>query len=153
MHVPEGLYDPWRCTDRNEAGTKASNVLRVFGRNRRFVMIQLDGTLLTLTAISDVCTVSQRADKKMTASSSSRESSSSSPAADGIWDPDDYMHSYDSDDYDDATYIQLQSKRVLPRQQAPSMLFETSADRKKSKTSRIRKVSTVAGPDVHKLDS
>lgn len=49
------------------------------------------------------------------------------------------MHSYDSDDYDDATYIQLQSKRVLPRQQAPSMLFETSADRKKSKTSRIRK--------------
>jgi hypothetical protein len=63
------------------------------------------------------------------------------------------MHSYDSDDYDDATYIQLQSKRVLPQQQAPRMLFETSADRRKLKTSRTRKVSTVAGPDVHKLDS
>lgn len=63
------------------------------------------------------------------------------------------MHSYDSDDYDDATYFQLQPKRVLPQQQVMRMLFETSADRKKLRTSRIRKVSTVAGPDVHKLDS
>jgi len=62
------------------------------------------------------------------------------------------MQSYDSDDYDDATYIQLQSKRVLPQQQAPRMLFETSADRRKLKTSRVRKVSTVVGPDVHKLN-
>ncbi|KAA6424385.1 MAG: hypothetical protein FRX49_05597 [Trebouxia sp. A1-2] len=101
MHMPEGLYGLWRCTDRNEAGTMASNVLRVFGRDRR-------------------------------------EPSSSSSAA-AAWDPDDYMHSYDSDDYDDATYFQLQPKRVLPQQQVMRMLFETSADRKKLRTSRIRK--------------
>ncbi len=46
MHMPEGLYGPWRRTDRNEAGTKASNVLRVFDRNRRFAMIQLDASLV-----------------------------------------------------------------------------------------------------------
>ena len=46
MHMPEGLYDPWRYTDRNEAGTKASNVLRVFGRSRRSAIVQLDASLV-----------------------------------------------------------------------------------------------------------
>lgn len=48
MHMPEGLYGLWRCTDRNEAGTMASNVLRVFGRDRRFAIIQLDASLVYL---------------------------------------------------------------------------------------------------------
>lgn len=46
------------------------------------------------------------------------------------WDPDDYMNSYDSDDYDDSTYFELQSKRGSTKQQAQKRLFNTAADRR-----------------------
>lgn len=80
----------------------------------------------------------------MTTASSDEESSSSISSAPELWDPDEYMQSYDSDDYDDATYFQLQSKRVLPQHQAPKKLFETSADRRSRRSKQIRKVPATA---------
>ena len=56
------------------------------------------------------------------------------------WDPDDYMNSYDSDDYDDATYFQLQSRRECIQHTVPQQLFTTSADRRTAAAQGQRKV-------------
>lgn len=50
------------------------------------------------------------------------------------------MQSYDSDDYDDATYCQLQSRTAAAPQQSPKMLFETAADRREKRDRQRRKV-------------
>ena len=60
--------------------------------------------------------------------------------ASGSWDPDEYMQSYDSDDYDDATYFQLHSLRVTAQRQSPRMLFDTAADRQEKQVKQRRKV-------------
>lgn len=68
--------------------------------------------------------------------------------ASASWDPDEYMQSYDSDDYDDATYFQLHSLRVTSQRLSPRMLFETAADRQEKKVKQRRKVRirTVRSP-------
>ncbi|KAL3154363.1 hypothetical protein ABBQ32_013842 [Trebouxia sp. C0010 RCD-2024] len=57
----------------------------------------------------------------------------------GIWDPDDYMQSYDSDDYDNATYFQLRRCRAAALQKSPKLLFETGADRREKTEKQKRK--------------
>ena len=68
-------------------------------------------------------------------------STTSGIATAAAWDPDDYMHSYDSDDYDDSTYFQLHTRRKASRQQAQTLLFKTSADRDRQKSQEKRKVT------------
>lgn len=50
------------------------------------------------------------------------------------------MHSYDSDDYDGATYVQLHARRVTAHPQMPKMLFQTAADRRELRNKQKRKV-------------
>ena len=51
------------------------------------------------------------------------------------------MNSYDSDDYDESTYYDLQSKRDSAKQRAPRRLFDTAADRRIQEAQGQRKVT------------
>ena len=55
------------------------------------------------------------------------------------------MNSYDSDDYDESTYYDLQSKRDGVKHQALRRLFDTAADRRIQEAQGQRKVTYSSG--------
>lgn len=55
------------------------------------------------------------------------------------------MNSYDSDDYDESTYYDLQSKRDRAKHQASRRLFDTAADRRIQEAQGQRKVTIQLG--------
>lgn len=80
---------------------------------------------------------------KVSARSGGQAANTRTPGSGNVhshWDPDDYMNSYDSDDYDDSTYFELQSKRGSTKHQVSQRLFNTAADRRLLEAQGQRKV-------------
>jgi len=142
MRLPESLCALQLAASRSKAGINASTEQCICKGGRRYVgqqeLIMLKPTAFTFEAMMSLSVL--QSTNTRTTQLNSRETTSSSTTP-GIWDPDEYMQSYDSDDYDEATYLQLQSKRGIPQYEEPRVLFETAADRRNRKSKESRKVS------------
>ena len=120
----------------------ALRMIRRYGALTAFILAEprFGSSTFTPTSLDPCRNLFQRGNTKLTVTCSSGTASVSASAVTTSWDPDEYMQSYDSDDYDDASYLQLQSKRVVCQHQAPQQLFETAADRRSRKSKEMRQV-------------